>query len=63
MARIGIEDVKPRVENFVFVDARSATAQARDPTQVPGAIHVSIKELEQRAKLLPHGRPIITYCT
>jgi rhodanese-related sulfurtransferase len=63
IARIGIADVEPRLNDFVFVDARSATSQARDPTQVPGAIHVPIKELDQRAKLLPHDRTLITYCT
>jgi hypothetical protein len=63
VARIRVQDVKAHLRNFVFVDARSATSQARDPTQVPGAIHVPIKELDQRAKLLPHGCTLITYCT
>jgi rhodanese-related sulfurtransferase len=61
--RISIDDVKRRSEELVFVDARSATSLRRDPTQVPGAIHVPVKELDQRIKLLPRDRTLVTYCT
>lgn len=60
ISRIDIDDVRRRVNELVFVDARSATSRGRDPTQVPGAIHVPIKELERRLKLLPHNRMLVT---
>ncbi len=35
--RISIDEVQKRMKELVFVDARSATALARIPQQVPGA--------------------------
>lgn len=63
ISRIPIEDAKRRRKELVFVDARSATSQARDPSQVPGAIHVPLKELDKQIKLLPHDRTLVTYCS
>lgn len=63
ISRIGIDEVKRRKAELVFVDARSETSLKRNPTQVPGAIHVPVKELERRAKQLPHNRSLVTYCT
>lgn len=63
ISRIGIEDAKRRRKELVFVDARSAISLARDPSQVPGAIHVPAKQLDERIKLLPRNRTLITYCT
>jgi rhodanese-related sulfurtransferase len=61
--RIGIDEVKRRMKNLVFVDARSATALSRNPTRVPNAFHAPIKNLEEAAKNLPRNRAIVTYCT
>jgi rhodanese-related sulfurtransferase len=61
--RIGIDELKPRMKNILFVDARSATALARNPRQVPDAVHVSVKALDEKADRLPRDRTIITYCT
>ena len=63
ISRISIEDAKRRRKELVFVDARSATSLARDPSQVPGAIHVPAKQLDERIKLLPRNRTLVTYCT
>jgi len=63
ISRIGIEDAKRRRKELVFVDARSATSLARDPSQVSGAIHVPLKELDKQIKLLPHDRALVTYCS
>ncbi len=61
--RISIEEARESGREAVFVDARSATALRRDPTQIPGAIHVPIKEFNERTpRLLRHGT-LITYCT
>lgn len=61
--RISIDDVKQRMDELVFVDARSATSLRRDPTQVPNAIHVPVKDLEQAIQRLPSDRTLVTYCT
>lgn len=61
--RISIEDVKKRMNEVVFVDARSATALSRNPLQVPDAIHAPIKDLDKAVKSLPRKRTIVTYCT
>ncbi len=61
--RIDLGQAKEHGKELVFVDARSATSLKRDPTQVPGAIHVPVKELDQRLKLLPRNRTLVTYCT
>jgi rhodanese-related sulfurtransferase len=61
--RISIEEAQKQGKQLVFVDARSATALARNPTQIPGAIHVPVKDIDRNAKRLPHERMIATYCT
>lgn len=61
--RISLEDAKHQMEDVVFVDVRSATALKRNPQQVPTALHVPLKELEERAKRLPRDRTLVTYCT
>lgn len=63
ISRISLEDVKKRMDEVVFVDARSATALSRNPVQVPGAIHVPAKEVGNAAKNLPRNRTLVTYCT
>ncbi len=61
--RISINDVKKRMDNVVFVDARSTTALSRNPLQVPGAINVPAKEIANALKRLPRNRTLVTYCT
>lgn len=61
--RISLDDAKQQMKDLVFVDARSDTALKRHPEQVPGAIHVPLKELDKRAKRLPRNRTLVTYCT
>jgi len=61
--RISLEDAKHQMEDVVFVDVRSTTALKRNPEQVPSAIHVPLKEFDERAKCLPRDRTLVTYCT
>lgn len=61
--RIGTDEVQQRMKQLVFVDARSATALARNPLQVRGAIHVPAKNLDENLKQLPRNRTLVTYCT
>lgn len=63
VSRIGLDEVKRRMQELVFIDARSATALARNPLQVPGAVHVPIKKLEEAIAKLPRDRTLVTYCT
>jgi rhodanese-related sulfurtransferase len=38
--------------------------EAYDDSHIPGAIHISLKELDERSVAqLDRGRPIITYCS
>lgn len=60
---IGLDEVWARMDELVFVDARSATALSRNPQQIPGAVHISSKELENGTLPLPRKRTIVTYCT
>lgn len=62
-SRMSIEDVKKRLDEVTFVDARSATALSRNPVQVPGAIHLPAKEAGKGLKRLPRNRTLVTYCT
>lgn len=55
--------VRQRMKELVFVDARSATALAKNPWQVPGAIHVPAKGLDEALAQLPRNRTLVTYCT
>lgn len=61
--RIGTDEIREQLKQLVFVDARSATALTRNPQQVPGAVHVPIKQLEEKLKKLPRNRTLVTYCT
>lgn len=61
--RIALGEVRQRTKEFVFVDARSATALKRNPMQVPGAIQVPMKKLKEASKQLPRHRVLVTYCT
>lgn len=61
--RISLDDAKKRMDEVVFVDARSATALSRNPLQIPSAIHLPAKEVDQAMKRLPRNRTLVTYCT
>lgn len=61
--RIAVDEARKRRKQLLFVDARSATALVRNPRQIPGAIHVPLKNLAESAKELPGDRVVVTYCT
>ena len=61
--RMSLEEARKQMEDLVFVDARSATALVRNPQQVPGAIHVPIKKLDEGLTELPGNHVLVTYCT
>lgn len=61
--RIDADNLKARMNEIVFVDARSDTALKRIPRQIPGAIHVPVKASDESVNHLPKNRTIVTYCT
>lgn len=61
--RIGLEKAQRRRKQLLSVDARSATSLARNPQQVPEAIHVPAKQLSEGVERLPKDRAVVTYCT
>lgn len=58
MARVSIDELKDMIDRGnapLILDARSASARARDPRRIPNAITVD--------DTLPAGREIVVYCT
>ena len=45
------------------VDVRSALARAGDPRRIPGAVLLSLENLDAHVSLLPKDGEIILYCT
>ncbi|MGH9804639.1 MAG: VTT domain-containing protein [Candidatus Acidiferrales bacterium] len=50
-------------ENIMVVDLRSSAAFEVEPAKLPGALHMSPEELEQRHLEIPRDREIVLYCT
>jgi len=50
-------------EPVVVVDLRSSAAFEAEPEKLPGALHLSPEELEQRHLEIPRDRDIVLYCT
>lgn len=63
VSRIKVDEARRRMKELVFVDARSASAINKIPREIPGAIHVPIKQLEENLPKLPYDRTLIIYCT
>lgn len=61
--RISLEEAQKRISEVTFLDARSPRALARNPRQVPGALHVPVKQVDQAVRWLPRNRVLVTYCT
>ena len=50
-------------EDVVVVDLRHSVDFEADPETIPGAVHVPVEEVEQRADEIPHQHEIVLYCT
>jgi uncharacterized protein (DUF58 family) len=50
-------------EKVVVVDLRSSAAFEAEPAKLPGALHMSPEELEQRHSEIPRDHDIVLYCT
>jgi membrane protein DedA with SNARE-associated domain len=66
IARITPVELKRRLdtgEALMIVDLRHSLDFDADPVVVPGAVHLSPEELEQRSQDIPRDREVILYCT
>ena len=65
-ARLRIEQLEARAaaarsaDGALVIDVREKSEW--DAGHVPGATHVPYEQLRERARELPNGRPVITYC-
>ena len=52
-----------RGERIVFLDSRNPKAWAESDEKLPGAIRVEADRVRDHLHEIPHGRPIVAYCT
>jgi membrane protein DedA with SNARE-associated domain len=66
IARVSPEDLKSMIDrgdDVMIVDVRDQIDFDAEPSIIPGALHLSIEELEARHREIPREREIILYCT
>lgn len=66
VARITPHELNDRLqsgESVAIVDLRHPLDLLTDPRRLPGALHIRMDELAERAKEIPRDREIILYCT
>ena len=66
MSRITVEDLRRLIdagESPVVVDVRTAGARLADPRRIPGAVVMTVNQVDERVADLPRDREIILYCT
>ncbi len=66
MSRITAEDLCTLIDSGkspVVVDVRTAAARLADPRRIPGAVVMTVDQVDERVADLPREREIILYCT
>jgi len=66
MARISVAELNQLIQEGaqpLIIDVRSPSARALEPRWIPGALHISLPDVDVRLKELPRDRDIILYCT
>jgi rhodanese-related sulfurtransferase len=66
IARIQPEELKSMLDagqDVLVVDVRDRLDFETEPSIIPGALHLSIDELETRHREIPREREIVLYCT
>ena len=66
MARISVAELNQLIQEGsqpLIIDVRSASARALEPRWIPGALHISLPDVDVHLKELPRDRDIILYCT
>ncbi len=66
IARITASELAAKLdsgEDLVVVDLRHSVDFEADPEPIPGAMHVPVEDVEQRAAEIPQHQEIVLYCT
>ncbi len=66
MARISVPDLYALMQKSpqpLIIDVRSAAARALEPHWIPGALPISLTDVDQHLKDLPRDRDIVLYCS
>jgi len=66
IARITPEELKTRLdggEDMIVVDVRDRVDFESEPAIIPGALHLTVDELDARHREIPRERDIVLYCT
>jgi membrane protein DedA with SNARE-associated domain/rhodanese-related sulfurtransferase len=66
MARISVAELNQLIQagsQPLIIDVRSPSARALEPHWIPGALHISLPDVDLHLKDLPKDRDIILYCT
>jgi membrane protein DedA with SNARE-associated domain/rhodanese-related sulfurtransferase len=66
MARVSVAELYDLIQSGaapLIIDVRSPTARTLEPHWIPGALHVSLPDVDTHLKDLPRDRDIILYCT
>jgi membrane protein DedA with SNARE-associated domain/rhodanese-related sulfurtransferase len=66
MARISVAELHELIQSGtepLIIDVRSQTARNLEPHWIPGALHVSLSDVDTHLRDLPRDRDIILYCT
>jgi membrane protein DedA with SNARE-associated domain/rhodanese-related sulfurtransferase len=66
IARITPEELKTKLdggEDMIVVDVRDRIDFEAEPAIIPGALHLTVDELDARHREIPREREIVLYCT
>ena len=66
IARISPEELKAKLdggEEILIVDVRDRIDFEAEPTIIPGALHMTIEDMDSRHQEIPREREIVLYCT
>lgn len=66
LARIRVDELKALLdsgERPIIVDVRTKGAHRYDPRRIPGALHMTLDEIDEKVANLPREREIVLYCT
>ena len=66
IARISPEELKAKLdggEEILIVDVRDRIDFQAEPTIIPGAMHLTIEDIDQHYQEIPREREIVLYCT
>ena len=66
MARISVAELHELIQDGtqpLIIDVRSPSARALEPRWIPGALHISLPDVDAHLNGLPRDRDIILYCT